>query len=58
MKQPKRLTRNHKILLSKIGIDPKGLMLISEDKKSITLYDTRTKRISLIFIPKVCNGRR
>lgn len=58
MKQPKRLTRNHKILLSKIGIDPKGLMLISEDKDRMKLYDTRTKSTTLILVPEVCNGRR
>lgn len=42
MKQPKRLTRNQKILLDRKGLKPGQFLLIGEDADTMTLIDKGT----------------
>lgn len=45
MKQPKKLTRNQKEILTKRGMDPDKYMLHSEDEKEMILYNKKEKRL-------------
>ena len=42
MKQPKKLTRDQKILISSRGLNPGEFSLISEDSSVLTLHDKAT----------------
>lgn len=50
MKQPQRLTRDQKILISKRGLDPGGFFLIKADFDTLTLYDKATG--ATVTVPK------
>ena len=42
MKQPKRLTREQKILLDRKGLNPGHFLLLAEDAETLTLIDKGT----------------
>lgn len=50
MKQPKRLSRMQKILVSGYGLDPGSLALVMEDKATLVLKDKSTGTI--LTVPK------
>lgn len=50
MKQPKRLSRAQKILVSEYGLDPGSLALVSEDGTTLVLKDKSTGTI--LTVPK------
>ena len=50
MKQPKRLTRDQKILISEKGINPAEFVLVSENKNDLLLRDKVTG--TLVSVPK------
>ena len=54
MKQPKKLTRDQKILISSRGLNPGEFSLISEDSSVLTLHDKATGLT--VTVPKNARG--
>ena len=48
MKQPKKLTRNQKEYVRKLGKNPEDYMLHSEDGQELILYNKREKRLESV----------
>lgn len=48
MKQPKKLTRNQKEYVKKLGKNPEDYMLHSEDDCEMILYNKREKRLESV----------
>lgn len=48
MKQPKKLTREQKTLLTKRGLDPDDYMLHSENDHELILYNRKEKRLEAV----------
>ncbi|WP_199856163.1 DUF6906 family protein [Clostridium botulinum] len=45
MKHLKRLSRNQKIALHKLGLNPKNYLRLTQDWESFTVVDIRTKKV-------------
>ncbi len=56
MKQPKKLTRDQKILISSRGLNPGEFSLISEDSSVLTLHDKATGMT--VTVPKKKSARK
>jgi len=56
MKQPKKLTRDQKILISSRGLNPGEFSLISEGSSVLTLHDKATGMT--VTVPKKKSARK
>lgn len=45
MKNPKRLTRNQKMFLSRQGLNPYEYLLAKQDSESFTFYHVKTGKL-------------
>ena len=48
MKQPKKLTRDQKFLLTRAGYDVKEWMFVEEDEQAIRIINKKTKEMEWV----------
>jgi len=48
MKQPKKLTRDQKFLLTRAGYDAKEWMFVEEDEQAIRIINKKTKEMEWV----------